>query len=251
MTGNKDDGRRYARQAVLVGEDGQNALKRAKVFVAGAGGLGSPAATYLAAAGVGTIILLDKDTADMTNLNRQFLHHEKDIGREKAVSGAEKLAAFNPDVRIVPLTASLTAENVSELAGACDLIVDALDNNETRAILARYAVDCGIPYFHAAVFGFGGQLSSFLPGKENPCPFCLFPELADAQEQIKPADEKTPIIGAAAGAVGSMEALEVIKYLTGKNVLCGKLLIWDGLMQTADIIEYGKNGDCPVCSGKN
>jgi len=268
---------RYFRQLPLIGKEGQKKLSDAKVFIAGAGGLGSPVATYLAAAGVGQIILADMDTVSPSNLNRQFLHRTADNGRLKALSGAEKLSALNPEIRIIPVTGKITQESVAEMTGDCRIIIDALDNTETRAVLAYHAYRNGLAYFHAGVSGFGGQISSILPGNENPCLFCLYPEMADHLIADAPASGKKddkesetgsetgseteseteiekpapfPIMGATAGIIGSLEALEVIKYITGcGQVLCGKLLIWDGLSDTTDIIEYEKNDECPVCSG--
>ena len=232
---------RYSRQLPLLGRDGQSKLAAASVFIAGAGGLGSPVATYLAAAGVGRIILLDCDTVDATNLNRQFLHHAADIGRDKAKSGADKLSAFNPEIQISAVCERLTRKNVAALVGNCDVIVDALDNDETRCILAEFAVQKGMPYFHAAVSGFSGQFASFYPN-EGPCYFCVFPETESGEE--KPV---FPIIGATAGVIGSMEAGEVIKYITGNGKAVGKLFIWDGPNNSLDSIDVEKDEKCPVC----
>jgi Dinucleotide-utilizing enzymes involved in molybdopterin and thiamine biosynthesis family 2 len=216
-------------------------LASTSVFIAGAGGLGSPAATYLAAAGVGRIVLLDSDTVDTTNLNRQFLHHTADVGREKAKSGAEKLSALNPEIQISAICERMTRENVAALVGNCDVIVDALDNDETRCILAEFAVQKGLPYFHAAVSGFSGQFASFYPN-EGPCYFCVFS--ADESKEKKPV---FPIVGATAGIIGSMEAGEVIKYITEKGKAVGKLFIWDGLTGSLNSIDIEKDESCPVC----
>jgi len=235
------DSGRYSRQLPLFGEAGQSKLAATSVFIAGTGGLGSPVATYLAAAGVGRIILLDSDTVEATNLNRQFLHHAADIGRAKAKSGADKLSAFNPDIQISAVCEWLTEKNVAALVGDCDIIVDALDNDETRCILAEFAVQKGLPYFHAAVSGFSGQFASFYPN-EGPCYFCVFS--ADESKEKKPV---FPIIGATAGIVGSMEAGEVIKYITEKSKSVGQLFIWDGLNNTLNSIDVEKDEKCPVC----
>ena len=232
---------RYLRQLPLFGEAGQFKLAAASVFIAGAGGLGSPVATYLAAAGVGRIVLLDSDTVDTTNLNRQFLHCTADIGREKAQSGVEKLNALNPEIQVSAVCERLTKENVVTLVGNCDIIVDVLDNDETRRILAEFAVQKGLPYFHAAVSGFSGQFASFYP-KEGPCYFCVFS--ADESKENNPV---FPIVGATAGIVGSMEAGEVIKYITGKHKSVGQLFIWDGLNNSLNSIDVEKDDNCPVC----
>ncbi|WNY26702.1 Molybdopterin-synthase adenylyltransferase [Methanolapillus ohkumae] len=272
--------KKYFRQNSLLSDAGQQALQNSRVFIAGAGGLGSPVATYLVAAGVGQITLLDFDAVDATNLNRQFLHHEKDIGKNKAFSGKEKLSSQNPDILILPVTEKLTANNVADLVNNSEIIVDALDNDETRQILAKFAHDRKIPYFHAAVYGFSGQVSVFLPGG-GPCFFCAFPEsellpeplLESSLKSVSDSDsgsnidsgsnfnsgsnskcetaEKFPIVGSVCGVVGSMEANEVIKYITQKGELAtGKLLIWDGLINSLDILEIPKEENCPVC-GKN
>jgi Dinucleotide-utilizing enzymes involved in molybdopterin and thiamine biosynthesis family 2 len=232
---------RYLRQLPLFGEEGQFKLATTSVFIAGAGGLGSPVATYLAAAGVGRIVLLDGDTVDTTNLNRQFLHCTADIGREKAQSGVEKLSALNPEIQVSAVCERLTKENVAALIGDCNIIVDALDNDETRLILAEFAVQNGLPYFHAAVSGFSGQFAAFYPN-EGPCYFCVFS--ADESKEKKTA---FPIVGATAGIVGSMEAGEVIKYITGKGKSVGKLFIWDGLNNSLNSIDIEKDENCPVC----
>ena len=238
---------RYDRQKTLLGEEGQEKLSRASVFIAGAGGLGSPVATYLAAAGVGKIVLLDCDTVERTNLNRQFLHHEKDIGKEKAISGAEKLNSFNPEIQIMPVVARLEKENISELAGECQIIVDALDNNETRRLLAAYAFDSQKPYIHAAVSGFQGQLASFYP-EAGPCFFCAFPESEEeTKSDAKNEDTDFPIIGATAGIIGAMQANEVIKYISSGKKSIGKLFVWDGKNNFFDEIEIEKEKSCPIC----
>lgn len=235
---------RYDRQLPIFGAAGQSRLAESSVFIAGAGGLGSPAATYLAAAGVGRIVLLDCDSVEVTNLNRQFLHHAADIGRKKAESGCDKLKSLNPEIGISAVCERMTRENVGDLVGSCRIIVDALDNNETRRILAEYAVRTKRPYFHAAVSGYLGQLASFYPEK-GPCYFCVFSEPEEESKTI------FPIIGATAGIIGSMQANEVIKYITGTGSSnAGKLFVWDGLAGTLDVIETERNGECPFCRGR-
>lgn len=237
-------GGRYDRQLPLFGRAGQQKLAEASVFIAGTGGLGSPVATYLAAAGIGKIVLLDYDTVEKTNLNRQFLHHEADIGRQKADSGAEKLRLMNPDIQTESVCGLLTEENVEKLAGDCQIIVDALDNDRTRRILAAFAVRTKRPYFHAAVSGFRGQFASFYP-EDGPCYFCAFPETEETDGSEKPV---FPIVGATAGIIGSMQANEIIKYITdaGKKHI-GKLFIWDGLANTFDFMEIEKEAECEIC----
>ncbi|MDR0767943.1 MAG: HesA/MoeB/ThiF family protein [Methanosarcinales archaeon] len=241
---------RYDRQLPLFGRVGQQKLSDASVFIAGAGGLGSPVATYLAAAGVGKIVLLDCDIVDKTNLNRQFLHHEKDIGRQKAESGAEKLTALNPEIQVKSVCSKLTEENIEKLVGDCRIIVDALDNDKTRRILASFAIQTKRPYFHAAVSGFQGQFASFYP-EDGPCYFCAFPEDEEGDDNEAEAEKPIfPIVGATAGIIGSMQANEIIKYITdaGKRQV-GKLFIWDGLTDRFEIIEIEKETSCH-CSSK-
>lgn len=239
---------RYDRQLPLFGKAGQQKLAEASVFIAGTGGLGSPVATYLAAAGVGRIVLLDCDTVEKTNLNRQFLHHEEDIGRKKAESGVEKLKRMNPEIQAESVCDLLTEENVESLIGDCQIIVDALDNDRTRRVLAAFVVRTKRPYFHAAVSGFQGQLASFYP-EDGPCYFCAFPESDEGENDSNKLI--FPIVGATAGIIGSMQANEVIKYITGtEKKHIGKLFIWDGLANTFDFIEIEKEADCEIC-GKN
>lgn len=239
-SGNQLAFERYRRQLPLFGTDGQQKLFEASVFIAGAGGLGSPLATYLAAAGVGKIVLADCDTVEKTNLNRQFLHHDADIGKSKAASGMEKLKAFNPDIDVQAIYRHLTEENIEEAVGDCRIIADALDNDETRRLLAEFALKTGRPYFHAAVSGFGGQVATFYP-EEGPCFFCAFSETAEADEK-KPA---FPIVGATAGIIGAMQANEIIKYITGAGEnQVGKLFVWNGRFNQLDTILMDADEAC-------
>ncbi|WP_243684691.1 HesA/MoeB/ThiF family protein [Methanosarcina barkeri] len=168
---------KYSRQILLFGEEGQEKLKNAKVLVAGAGGLGSPVSTYLAIAGVGKIILADFDSVDPSNLNRQFLHHQKDIGRLKIESAKEKLLSMNPDIEVETIVEMLTESNLENLVPECDVIVDALDNLETRHMLNRLVVKRRIPLIHGAVTGYDGQVTTIVPGK-TPCFYCIFPRIS-------------------------------------------------------------------------
>ena len=234
---------RYKRQLPLFGEGGQQKLREASVFVAGTGGLGSPVSVYLAAAGVGKIVLLDDDVVEETNLNRQFLHFDTDIGRKKAESGADKLCRMNPEISVEAVCCRLTAENAEELVGDCQIIVDALDNDQTRRVLAAVAARTNRPYFHAAVSGFGGQIASFYPDV-GPCYFCAFPEAEDENSTEKVL---FPIVGATAGIIGSMEAGEVIKYIVGEKKQTGKLFIWDGRQNSFMAMDLERDEGCPVC----
>lgn len=230
---------RYRRQTMVFGEEGQERLKRATVFVAGAGGLGCPVALYLAAAGVGRIRLADRDTVDLSNLNRQVLHATPDIGRPKVVSAAEKLAALNPEVAVEAVRTVIDAATVAGLAAGADVIVDAMDNFEARYLLNETAVERGIPLVHGGISGYFGQATTVVPGK-TPCLRCLFPSA--------PPDETFPALGTTAGVIGLVQANETIKYLTGSgDLLAGRLLLWDGMRTTIETIELKRQAGCPVC----
>jgi len=233
---------RYARQILLFGEEGQERLKQAKVFIAGAGGLGCPVALYLAVAGVGEIRLVDRDTVDRTNLNRQVLHWESDIGRLKARSAEEKLREANPDIRVEALAATINEANVHDLVAGADLIVDAMDNFPTRYLLNREALRAGVPLIHGAIRGFDGQVATIVPGR-TACLECIFPEA--------PPAEVFPVVGTTPGIVGLIQANEAIKYITGTgDLLADRLLLWDGLSATLETFAVERRPGCPACGGE-
>jgi len=211
---------RYDRQLSILGIDGQRRLKSLTVLVAGAGGLGSFELLYLAGAGVGRIIVVDGDTVDRTNLNRQVLHWEEDIGRPKAVSAAEKIRRFNPHVVVEPVTEPLTETNVEELVARADVVLDGLDNWETRFLLDEAAYRHGKPFIHAGVHGLEGQVVPIVPG-ETPCLRCLLPEhLA--------SPPKVPAIAFTVGVVAGIAVAELVKLVTGIGESNkGKMLIID------------------------
>jgi molybdopterin-synthase adenylyltransferase len=230
---------KYSRQILLFGEEGQEKLKNAKVLVAGAGGLGSPVSTYLAITGIGKIILADFDSVDVSNLNRQFLHHEKDIGKLKVESAKEKLLSMNPNIEVETISEMLTESNLDALIPECDIIVDALDNLETRHILNRLAVKRRIPLIHGAVTGYDGQVTTIVPGK-TPCFYCIFPRISKK--------EVFPILGTTSGIIGSIQVNEAIKFLTGQGKLLeGRLLFWNGLSGNFSEISLSKLNNCPIC----
>ncbi len=234
---------RYNRQLLMIGEEGQEKLKRASVAIVGIGGLGSPVAFYLAGAGVGRLILIDSERPELSNLNRQILHWEGDFSHTKAQSAAEKLRKFNSDIIIEPKSVRISEENVSEILREVDVVVDGLDNYETRYLLNEYCVMEGIPLVHAAVRGLVGQATTILPPK-SPCLKCIIPE------PPKP-EEKFPILGATAGALGCIEALETIKLITGiGRPLVGRFLIVDLEEMSFNVIETKKRPDCSVCGSK-
>jgi molybdopterin/thiamine biosynthesis adenylyltransferase len=215
---------RYDRQIMIYGfgEAGQEKLKMAKVFSAGAGGLGSPAAIYLAAAGIGTLRIADHDTVERSNLNRQVLHWEENIGGEKAESAAAKLKKLNPEIRIETTTETITETNAAELVGDAYGIVDAMDNLPTRYILNKTAIEKGIPFFHGAVYGFEGRAMTVVPGK-TACLNCLY-------HNATVPKEKFPVIGVTPAVIGCIQATEVIKYLTGLGeLLTNRILNYDAL----------------------
>ena len=232
---------RYDRQILLLGEDGQERIRDASVFIAGAGGLGSPSAIYLAAAGIGRITIADFDTVDPSNLNRQILHWAGDVARMKIDSAREKLAKINPDVEIDVISEKIDEDNVSELVGGSDLIVDAMDNFRARYLLNKAAIARNIPLFHGAVHGFVGQVTTVIPG-ETACLRCIFPN--------DPPEGVFPIIGATCGVVASIQVTEVLKYITGTGTLIvNRLLFWNGADTTMSEIRVKRDLECVDCKG--
>jgi len=202
---------RYDRQMMIkgFGPDGQEKLKGAKVLIAGAGGLGSPIAIYLAVAGVGKLTIVDYDTVSLSNLNRQINHWNKDVDRLKVDSASEKLSALNPDIIINPISDKIEEHNVDDLVGDNDLIVDAMDNVPTRLLLNEVAIKKKIPIFHGAVYGFDGRVTTIIPGV-TPCLRCLYPKI--------PPSSKFPVVGVTPAVIGCIQAAEVIKYIVGIGV---------------------------------
>ena len=234
---------RYDRQIMIkgIGEEGQEKLKRAKVFIAGAGGLGSPISIYLTAAGVGTIRLVDHDTVELSNLNRQVLHGDKDIGKRKGDSAVEKLGKLNQLVKVEAIAETIMEDNVSQLVDGFDLIVDALDNLPTRYVLNKAAIDKNIPFFHGAVYGFEGRAMTVIPGK-SACLWCIY--------KGRVTKEKFPVIGVAPAVIGCLQATEVIKYITGiGELLTNKLLIYDGLNLEFTKLTVERDPNCQHCGG--
>ena len=233
---------RYRRQILLFGEAGQERLKKAEIFIAGAGGLGSPVAIYLAVAGIGRITVVDRDIVDRTNLNRQILHFDRDIGRKKTESAGEKLRALNPDIVVRVIDTTIEESNVADLVGEADGIVDAMDNFPARYLLNETAVRKKIPFFHGAIRGLYGQATTILPGK-TPCFACIFPGA--------PPPEVFPVVGVTPGFIAMVQATEVIKYLTGTGtLLAGRLLIWDGSAARAEEIRIERRLQCGICGDR-
>ena len=238
-----EDLERYDRQIRLpaLGEEGQRRLKGAKVVVVGAGGLGSPCSIYLAVAGVGHIVIYDSDVVELSNLNRQILHGDEDIGRPKAVSAREKLQRLNGAISIETRMERLDEANVDEAIRDADVVVDCLDNFATRYLLNEACIRLGKPLVHATIYGLEGHLTTIIPGK-TPCLVCLYgPE---RPPEIKPF----PVIGVTPGVIGTLEALEAIKLITGMGrTLAGRFLRFDGEEMTFEIFEIRRKSNCPAC----
>lgn len=239
---NDYDLKRYDRQMMIrgFGEAGQKKLKNTTVFVAGCGGLGSPVAYYLAAAGFGHIILADMDVVDLSNLNRQILHWDKNIGELKVKSAYEKLSQLNPELDLVPLNIEINDDNVYELTQGCDILMDAMDNFPTRYALNRASLKHNIPYIYASIWGMEGRLATLVPGK-TPCLECIFPKA--------PPKEKFPVLGATPGVLGTLQVTEAVKVILGLGEpLLNRLLVYDGEYMQFHEICIEKNPKCPACS---
>jgi molybdopterin/thiamine biosynthesis adenylyltransferase len=232
---------RYDRQIMIAGirKKGQEKLKRARVFIAGAGGLGSSAAIYLTAAGVGKICVVDHDRVELTNLNRQVLHWDKDIGKKKVSSAREKLKKINHEVKIEAIEETIAEANVSQLIAGFDVIVDAMDNLPTRYLLNKAAIEKNIPFFHGAVYGFEGRAMTIIPSK-TACLRCVYK--GDIPK------EKFPVIGVTPAVIGCIQATEVIKYIVGiGELLKNRLLIYDGLDMKFTEFTIKKDLQCEHC----
>ena len=233
---------RYSRQIMIpqIGKKGQEKLKRAKVFIAGVGGLGSPVSIYLTAAGVGHLRMVDHDRVDLTNLNRQVVHWSGDVGKRKVESAQEKLNKLNPNVTVETLSVTISEENASELISGFDLIVDAMDNLPTRYLLNKTAIEHGIPFFHGAVNGFEGRAMTVIPGK-TACLRCLY--------RGPVPESKFPVIGVTPAVIGCIQATEVIKYLVGiGDLLANRLLAFDGLNLKFTEFKVQRNPQCEHCA---
>ena len=239
---------RYARHLVLpdVGGPGVGRIRSARVFIMGAGGLGSPLALYLAAAGVGRLGICDDDVVDLSNLQRQILHSTADVGRPKLESAAEKLAALNPGVAVALYPERLTKANAEHLLGGYDLICDGADNFETRALINRICVKLRIPLISAAMERWSGQISVYRPWLGGPCMACVFP--APSAPGLAPDCATGGVLGPLPGVMGSLMAVEALKLLAGAGEpLDGRILLYDGLDARMRVIGAAKNPNCPVC----
>lgn len=242
---------RYSRHILLdaLGIEGQERILQSRVLVLGAGGLGSPAALYLASAGVGTLVLADGDTVDTTNLQRQILHTDARVGQLKALSGQIALAAVNPETRVIPVTERLEGAALEAQVAGADLVLDCSDNFATRHALNLACVRHRKPLVSGAAVRFDGQVSVYdLSRPASPCYHCLFPEGEEVEET------RCAVMGVFApltGIVGSLQASEALKLLAGiGEALVGRLLLVDALSQTWRTVKFRKDPACPVCSGQ-
>lgn len=240
---------RYSRHIILkeIGVRGQKKLLESKVLIIGAGGLGAPAALYLAAAGVGTIGIADADLVDLSNLQRQVIHTTNDIGKKKAESAAETMRAINPDITVNTYYKFVNSENISELIKDYDFIIDGTDNFPAKFLINDACVMAKKPFSHAGIIRFKGQLTTVIPG-EGPCYRCIFKD--PPPKDAVPTCKQAGVIGAMGGVIGSLQAMEAIKYLTGTgNLLVGYLLTYDALKMEFHKVKLPPRGKgCAVCS---
>jgi molybdopterin/thiamine biosynthesis adenylyltransferase/rhodanese-related sulfurtransferase len=246
MTAEQRD--RYSRHLLLpeVGIEGQQKLLDARVLLLGAGGLGSPAALYLAAAGVGTLGIVDDDEVDLSNLQRQVIHSTERIGVPKVDSAEETITALNPDVKVEKHKVRIGPDNIMDILPNYDIVVDGLDNFPTRYLLNDASVRLQIPVVSAAILGFEGQLSVFKP-YEGPCYRCLFPVPPPAE--LAPSCGANGVLGVLPGTMGLLQATEVIKLILGEgDLLVGRLLMYDALAATTTEVKVRRDPHCPICS---
>lgn len=236
---------RYGRQILYpdFGEEGQRKLKESHVVVAGLGGLGCAASVYLACAGVGHLTIVDCDCVELSNLNRQVLHWEEDVGEKKPFSAARKLAKLNPSIEVRPLFQRITHDSVGAIIMGADVVVDAMDNFETRFILNSACVAERIPFIHAGVYGLLGEITTIIPGK-TPCLACIFPDIRKKQDSI-------PVFGVTPALMAILQVTETIKLLAGfGNLLAGKMLYVDAGKMEFNLADLTKRPDCKVCGGE-
>ena len=239
---------RYRRHLIIpeVGEEGQAKLLRSKVLMLGAGGLGSPAALYLAAAGVGTIGIVDMDVVDLSNLQRQVLHSTRWIGKPKTESAKATLEALNPDVKVIPFSERLTADNVLEILSPFDLAIDGGDNFPTRYLLNDACIKLNKPNIHGSIFRFEGQVTTFIP-KQGPCYRCLYP--TPPPPDFAPSCAEAGVLGVLPGIVGLLQANEALKIILNRGqTLSGRLLTFEALKTRFHELKLRRDPNCPVCA---
>jgi len=233
---------RYDRQLSIRGwgAEGQRKIRNSKVIIVGVGGLGSVSSLYLAAAGVGKLILIDNDRVSLSDLNRQILYSEETLGLSKVDVAKMKIESLNSQVKVESIMKQITKENISDLIKDADVVVDGLDNWSARFIVNEYCVENDIPFVHAGVSEFYGQITTVMPGK-GPCLRCIFPEKPYEMENI-------PILGATPGVLASLQVMETVKIITGiGRLLVGRMLFLDGEEMTCEETEIKRNPDCPIC----
>lgn len=249
---NEEQMERYSRHILLskVGKDGQEKLLSSRILIVGAGGLGSPAAMYLAAAGVGTIGIIDDDKVDLTNLQRQIIHSVDSIGTPKTESAEKRIAMINPEVEVETFPLRLNAENAKSIFNKYDFVIDAVDNFETKFLINDVCVELGKAFSHGGIQEFGGQLMTWVPG-EGPCYRCIF------EEPPKPGNVPTcrdvGVIGCMAGMIGTMQSMEAVKYVLGiGELLTGQMLTVDALTMEFRKIKFPRrNPECSACGRGN
>ncbi len=239
---------RYSRHIILkeIGVKGQKKLLNAKILIIGAGGLGAPAALYLAAAGVGVIGIADADVVDLSNLQRQVIHATADIGKPKVESAKESMLAINPDITVKTYREFIYSGNIADIIAEYDFILDGTDNFPAKFLINDACVMAGKPFCHAGIIRFSGQLMTYVPG-EGPCYRCVFksPPPRDAV----PTCRQAGVIGAMAGVIGCLQAMEAVKYITGAGeLLTGRLLTYDALKMSFRTIKVPRDCNCAVCS---
>jgi molybdopterin-synthase adenylyltransferase len=243
----EDQINRYSRHILLkeVGGKGQKKLLNGRVLIIGAGGLGSPIALYLAAAGVGTIGIADADDVDVSNLQRQVIHFTGDVGKAKVLSAAEKMRAINPDVNVVTYQEWVSADNIAGMVADYDFIIDGTDNFAAKFLINDACVLAGKPYSHGGILQFDGQTMTVLPG-QSACYRCIFPE--PPPKDAIPTCSQAGVIGVLPGVLGTLQATEAIKFLLGAgDLLSSRLLTYSALRMRFREIPIKKNAKCPIC----
>ncbi len=237
---------RYSRHIILgnVGVEGQEKILAGKVLIIGTGGLGAPVALYLAAAGLGTIGLVDGDVVDLSNLQRQVIHFTPDVGRPKVLSAKDKIAAINPDVRVITYETRVAAANIAGIIKDYDFIVDGTDNFAAKFLINDACVLGGKPFSHGGILRFDGQTLTYVPGQA--CYRCVF--TAPPPKGAVPTCSQAGILGAVAGMLGTIQAAEVLRFLIGKGeLLVNRLLVFDALNMNFRTVKFARNPACPVC----
>ncbi|MEQ5162437.1 HesA/MoeB/ThiF family protein [Proteus terrae] len=245
---NDNDFMRYSRQVMLedIGLEGQNKLQQARVLIVGLGGLGSPASLYLAGAGIGKLILVDDDELHVSNLQRQILYRTQDIPNAKSEIAKQSLLALNPEIKITSYKQRIDSDSLSKLVKEADLVLDCTDNMLTRQAINRACVAQQTPFISGSAVGFSGQLMVFEPPFTHGCYHCLYPDQTEPQRNCR----TTGILGPVVGVIGTLQALEAIKLLSGLPcTLSGKLRLFDGRKQNWSTLRLTPSKTCPVCQG--